>query len=61
MYTGKQKYLQQIEVEVHEIYRLYALISIWAYLKGILWALPWSYILKNTYQSIIINTLDFFF
>lgn len=59
MYVGKQNDLQQFKVEVHEIYRLYSLISIWAYLKGIPWALPGSYILKNPYQSTDINTLDF--
>lgn len=59
MYVGKQKDLQQFKVEVHEIYRLYTLISIWAYLKGIPWALPGSSILKNPYQSTVINTLDF--
>lgn len=35
MYIGKQNDLQQFQVEDHEIYRLFTLISIWAYLKGI--------------------------
>lgn len=60
MYAGKQKDLQQFKVEVCEIYRLYTLIGIWAYLKGIPWALPGSYILKNPYESTVINTLNFF-
>lgn len=61
MHAGKQKDLQQFKVQVCEIYRLYTLIGIWAYLKGIPWALPGSYILKNPYVSTVINTLDFFF